>query len=745
MLLWGLLQNLEATLEVLITSNSQLFAEDSISQEIISTLKNKEKDLGLTKSVIYYAFPVFTDLEGVIRYPEITLVHDTLGVLLIHVARQSYRTGSSEEILMHADQVNNYLFSRLLRIPSFRVKGKRNELSFQLNSVVVGDIATSADFDYIEVLRTTNELTRKIEDLLKTGSSIQGQVFSELISVIDGSRAILKVNKRNVSSEDMASKGAIMDRLENEIKQFDNQQKLAALSQIDGPQRIRGLAGSGKTVVLAMKAALIHLRQPEARILYTFYTKSLYDHVQTLISRFYRLHKDESPNFEDKIHVRHAWGSESIPGVYYDTCTLVNKVPVTFRAASLELKNIEMFPNEYKEPILKNAKSAFDLVCLDLLATHHKQLQKVYDYVLIDEGQDFNPSFYWLCRRLARKDSIAWAYDELQDIQDVKIQDTKTWFRSPFKDEGIDLERLQKENPYQNNDIVLKKCYRTPREVLVISHAIGFGIYSDRIVQRLENREHWEDLGYLVVSGNCLAGQYTVIERPEENSPSLISREQAIDDMIEAYRAKDFDDEINWVCESIEKQIADKLLPEDIMVVSFDDRNARVYFRKIGEQLLSHEIFSNNVLESYRGDEFSKDNCITFTTVYRAKGNQAAVVYVVGADAFSEHDKNNILQRNKVFTAFTRTLGWLKVSGIGSWTLSEEINKAKSNFPYLKFVYPGEEDIRTLRREWSNSNKRRVLAMEELEILIRKHNLSHEDAMKMLEGISRKSEPGSEN
>ena len=44
-------------------------------------------------------------------------------------------------------------------------------------------------------------------------------------------------------------------RLEKSIATLDQQQNRAAIETVEGVQRIRGLAGSGKTIVLAIKAA----------------------------------------------------------------------------------------------------------------------------------------------------------------------------------------------------------------------------------------------------------------------------------------------------------------------------------------------------------------------------------------------------------------------------------------------------------------------------------------------------------
>ena len=95
-----------------------------------------------------------------------------------------------------------------------------------------------------------------------------------------------------------------------------------------------------------------------------------------------------------------------------------------------------------------------------------------------------------------------------------------------------------------NHDIVLYKCYRNPREILVCAHALGFGIYSDTMVQTLENKDHWEDLGYEVEKGDFRIGSEIVVSRPEANSPLAISRRQPTTEIIKTYIARDIDQEV---------------------------------------------------------------------------------------------------------------------------------------------------------------------------------------------------------
>ncbi|MDF5871354.1 hypothetical protein P4112_02365 [Pseudomonas aeruginosa] len=152
------------------------------------------------------------------------------------------------------------------------------------------------------------------------------------------------------------------------------------------------------------------------------------------------------------------------------------------------------------------------------------QSLEYYDHILIDEGQDFPDGFYKLCFELAKGDrdkkNIVWAYDELQNILNVKMRSPAELFGQDDDGEPrISLARAEKNlPPGATNDTVLSKCYRNQREVLVAAHALGFGIYSN-IVQLLESPDHWRDVGYDVLTPDFQVGNDIEILRPVENSP----------------------------------------------------------------------------------------------------------------------------------------------------------------------------------------------------------------------------------
>lgn len=685
---------------------SHNFYKDNASQSLVRYLEENEERLNLQDSILYQNFPVVKNFDEETRYPSLTLVSPVYGIHMFQCDSRSKRQ-LSPNILITIDEELSQIYSSILSklMPNKHLRKDKNNLSFNLSATIYlpyVDEKESLSTNDPENLIICDD--SEIDTLLHKNSNVDAipdSVLNEVLAILEGSKGIIKPKTRNISENDSNTKGGILAQLEAEIANFDRYQKFAAITQLEGPQRIRGLAGTGKTIVLAMKAALIHLENPDATILYTFNTKSLYTYIKRLITRFYRQQQDSDPDWS-KIHVLHAWGGSSLEGVYFQTCRQNNVPSLSYNDA----KSMSSDP--------------FDFVCRDLLDRRDGKLEKVYDYVLMDEAQDFKPSFYQICRQIVHNDCIVWGYDELQNILNVKIQSTVDTFKNDkYGYSGIDLANLQSQYPDIDNDIVLPKSYRSPKEVLVLAHAIGFGIYNSTIIQMLENKEHWVDLGYEVLEGECREGDKMVIKRPEENSPLTISAKQKPEELIRCHVASDMDDEVKWVCESIKENInQDKLNPEDILVVCIDDKAVRRYFNKISDYLKDINIKSNNVLTDIYKTEFFIEGCVTLSTVYKAKGNEAALVYVIGVDTFCDQ-KDSRIARNKLFTAFTRSKAWLNVTGMGGKTylLVQEINMALSKMPNLEFVYPNIEQMEVFQRDLAPINITKAALREKVQKL----------------------------
>lgn len=672
-------------MELIVTT--ERITTDPEGRQLFEYLEKNQLALGLEEAIIYYDFPIYTDYESLSHKPDILFLSPRIGFVAIRFAKRGelFSEGDSSiaEIDDSLDQFCGLLIGRLMRSKSLREDRK----TLKLDVVPVIIILGNKD-DFLEIINCHHvDSYEGFDDFLRSLSTcdISDAEFAEARSVVEGAKALARPQRRIVEDPISEPKGAALAKLEGQIANFDEKQRRTALSTVAGPQRIRGLAGSGKTVILAMKAAHLHMNNPDSRILVTFYTKSLRGYLRKLISRFYRHYRDEDPDWT-KIHVRHGWGGKSLRGVYSDACGRHQIVPTPFTEAR------------------KKSRNPFDYVCREIV--QREVLEPYYDYSLIDEGQDFPVGFYemiFLLTKGARdKKSIIWAYDELQNILNVKIRSAEELF-------GIDadgaprisLARSSKNLPTgSTNDIVLSKCYRNQREVLVIAHALGFGIYGN-IVQLLEDEEHWRDVGYELTDGSLKTGQKVEILRPQENSPVALSNER-VGKLITTFVANDIDDEVGWIITQTESFIADGLKPDDILVIALDDRHARTYFKKLSSALSAREIRTNNIIaDPYSEPPFFIEGMITLSTVYRAKGNEAAAVFAIGIDAINGKGRGS---RNKLFTAFTRAKAWLRITGIGGQArmFANEVVRAEKNFPYLRFDMPDMAEIETIQRDLSH-------------------------------------------
>ena len=653
-------------------------------------------------SVLYFSFPQYKGYEDDFYAPSAIFLSQSTGLVCVF--------DFSEIDIEDSESFISLLHGRLLKSPILR-KGPMS-LSFEIR--IVGFSANEKIHSYFEYSDSAASLFDCI--IRESDRHLSHEEILEIRSILEGAKALSRPKKREVSNAEAHTAAAYLARLEAEISNFDQDQRRVALSVSKGPQRIRGLAGSGKTVILAMKAAHLHLHNPESRILVTYYTKSLHAFIKSLISRFYRHYSDEDPNWE-KLEVMHAWGGQYVPGVYYNTAIDSEARPKRFNEAPPSVKN------------------QFDWVCSELISSH--KISPKYDAILIDEGQDLPSSFYKICYDLAKgirnQKTIIWAYDELQNIFDVGIRNSDELFGLNSDGEpniSITRERSHGLIDYQS-DIVLPKCYRNQRDVLVVAHALGFGVY-DKILQMLEGEDHWRDVGYDIIN-KYEVGKEVDIVRPDRNSPTSLDVDDALP-LISYKDCNNYDDEIDYIVGEIHRFLEQGLQPEDIMVICLDDRNAKGYFSNITRKLIDTDININNLLANQFGNSpFREVGSITLTTVHRAKGNESAVVICCGLESIN---RNSLTGRNRLFTAFTRTKGWLRLSGISPIVRNhlEEIGRALENTPHLKFVVPPIDALTTIQRDLSDRDIKIQAVRRQMAEKLRKIGLSETEIEEQLGG-----------
>ena len=346
-----------------------------------------------------------------------------------------------------------------------------------------------------------------------------------------------------------------------------------------------------------------------------------------------------------------------------------------------------------------------------------------YDAVLIDEAQDLvvdeeelkyedKQAFFWLAYQSLQpvegKDSrrLIWAYDEAQSLNALNIPTAPELFGeepefkrmvSGFHEGGI------------NKSEIMNKCYRTPGPVLTAAHAVGMGLLrSEGMLRGFTTQEDWENIGYEVKEGSFNPpGQKVVLHRPKETTPNRVP-EMWNDDIIKFNRFATREEELEFLAENIKYNLQeDDLKPSrDILVIALGDSKESYYLKAEAAEVLKDagiDVFipsalENNVIHpkypNTDRNKFWNKGGVTISKTFRAKGNEAYMVYVIGLDNIAKNE-SDIALRNQLFVALTRTKGWLDVSGIDNYPLYEEFEKVLDSGRTFEFTFQRPQVERT--------------------------------------------------
>ena len=529
-------------------------------------------------------------------------------------------------------------------------------------------------------------------------------LYRMTLSAIESLSSIRKSrSKREVHRED--SRGAKLNRLEDSIATLDHRQNKAVIETVEGVQRIRGLAGSGKTIVLALKAAYLHTQHPDWRIAVTFHTRSLKGQFRRLINNFCIEQSGEEPDWT-KIRVVNAWGapgSDARDGIYYEYCRATGTEFYDFKSASYKFGGNDR---------------AFDGACQAAL-TKESDAAHLYDVILADEAQDFSPSFLRLCYAMLKPPKrLVYAYDELQNLSGNSLPSSEEMFGND--EQGRPLVTFGND---RRRDVILQKCYRNSRPVLVSAHGLGFGIYRNApqgaetgLVQMFDYPALWGEIGYNVKSGQLAKGQHIVLERTTETSPRFLEEHSSIDDLVQFIK---FDDEAQqnaWLVSQIRHNLTeDELRHDDIIVIHPDPRTARGATAPIRKRLFDTGIQTHLAGVDTDADVFFRTDTpsVTFTGIYRAKGNEAGMVYVINAQDCNGSGTGLASLRNRLFTAITRSKAWVRVIGYGPnmQGVIDEFSALKQAGFVLDFNYPDDPllgKLRIVHRDLSPQERQRL-------------------------------------
>jgi superfamily I DNA and RNA helicase len=539
-----------------------------------------------------------------------------------------------------------------------------------------------------------------LSDFVSKISWEKNDLYLVLVSVIQSITTIRKNKKRRQTSKP-TSRGTKIKKLEDSIANLDNTQAEAVIETFEGVQRIRGLAGSGKTIVLALKVAYLHAQHSDWQIAVTFNTRSLKGQFERLINSFTLEQTGDEPDWT-KIQVINAWGApggKRDDGIYNIFC----------RENGIEYLDFNSAKRRY------GTGKEFDGVCEQALR-EAKSYKQIYDVILIDEAQIFSTNFLILCyETLKDPKRLIYAYDELQSLTSKALPSPEEIFgKKPDGSPKVRFSAPAKGKPKQ--DIILKKCYRNSRPVLTAAHALGFGIYRrNGLIQMFDQKELWKEIGYIVEEGRLEEGHNVKLKRTPDTSPLFLEDHSSIDDLIQFHSFKNEDEQDDWLVEQISSNLKiDELDPDDIIVINPDPVTTKKAVGTARQKLLELGINSNLAGVSSSPDIFFETDAVTFTGVFRAQGNEAAMVYVINAqDCYTAWRGEIARVRNRLFTAITRSKAWVRVCGIGDnmKLLESEFNELKKRNFILEFEYPTEsqrDELNIVNRDMTEEEKKRI-------------------------------------
>lgn len=389
----------------------------------------------------------------------------------------------------------------------------------------------------------------------------------------------------------------ILEKIKKKIIIFDGQQSRFLYQE---PRKncikIQGLAGTGKTELLLHKLKNIYLKNPNIKIAFTCYNKILHDTLNKRIPQFFDFMKvEEQIKWNEKLWCCRGWGSKQDPnvGLYSFICNYYNLNFYTFRE-----------------------NQDFSSVCQSAIdELEKKSYEPFFDYILVDESQDFPQSFFELCKKVT-KSTVYLAGDIFQNIFNTEIE--------------------------RSFDFLLNKCYRTDPKTLMFAHALGMGLFEEKRISWLSKTE-LEACGYSVKEDD---DNYILTRKPLKRFEDLELQKVKTIELIKT-EVNQYIDKILEIVEEIKEK--NPTVTSDDIVILFLKNNSQNY--EFAEKL-KWRILNTFGWECNIGYETHKKvpNTLMLTNKNNIKGLEYPFVICL-----VETITDSITERNAIYMMLTRS------------------------------------------------------------------------------------------
>jgi len=446
----------------------------------------------------------------------------------------------------------------------------------------------------------------------------------------------------------------LLDKIKQKIILFDGDQTKFIYQEPDRKRiTIQGLAGTGKTELLLHKLKDLYINNKYSKIVFTCHNKILAESLKIRIPEFFNFMKvEEQIRWNERLWAINGWGSgkDENSGLYSYICSYYN-IP------------FERY----------NYNITFDYVCKRALENILKleNFSPCFDYILIDESQDFPESFFNLCEKVT-KNTVYIAGDIFQNVFDEQIVSNVT------------------------PDFLLNKCYRTDAKTLMFAHALGMGLFEEKL--RWLTDEEWEACGYIIDKKN---GNYNLSRKPLRRFEDLNEKDVKSIKLISAQN----EHYIANILEILEKIVDENptVKPDDIGIIFLENINANYQLTNQLEVLINKR-FGWDVNIGYETKTKIK-NTLFISNRNNVKGLEFPFVICI----MQSNLRPDLQQRNSIYMMLTRSF-------ITTYFIIPESNgdlvknlqngiKAINENGFLSVKEPSDEEKEKLRNAIINKNK----------------------------------------
>ena len=393
----------------------------------------------------------------------------------------------------------------------------------------------------------------------------------------------------------------LLEKVKQNIVLFDGDQTRFIFKKLNQKRiTIQGLAGTGKTELLLHKIKELYTDNNDNRIAFTCFNKALANSLKSRVPAFFDFMKiEEQIKWDERLWIMHSWGSKSDPtnvGLYSYICKC------------------------YGIPFQGSHQGSFDSACQNaiMFLKSKSSIKSVFDYVLIDESQDFQESFFELCELVTEK-TVYVAGDIFQNIFQPNTNET-----SP--------------------DFLLNKCYRTDPNTLMFAHGIGFGLFEEVGIRKL-TKEQWIACGYEIEEN--YKGKLTIKRPPLRKFTDLDKANIKSVELIK-YSNEKFSEKLISTINEI-KRNHPKVKADDIGIVVIDKGNRCFDLMNSIAIKISNE-FSWKTNKLYDSKAIEKEH-LSISNINNIKGLEFPFIICIANEKIGASVKN----RNALYMTLTRS------------------------------------------------------------------------------------------